>query len=504
MSQALSEPFIARVAHERESQFSNEDSVGSSLTDGSANSSEFDGDDSSASSESTDSSAGAYSWESDDESADYSSGSDVGDIDEDLDTDAVIAFIALQDGEIDPRAPKVRRTSAQMRASSHVDIEEYLRPSTSERLFWQVFRMRRATFDSLMSQVRTAPVFQPKPGKVRQASPEKQMLLFITHLVKGCTGKEMEETYGVPESSLHRYERRCIKALDTLTKTSSTWSDDVANLADLSEQFGEIHMMPGCVGIMDGTMIPIVSPPASQTTTNRAFYNYKSRYALGVQVLVDARGRIVSSFSGYCGSKHDSAALRQWEIFRSRDILEKNNFHFMADAGYPLRPWCLIPFDVKKLKTREQKRFNKFFCGRRCLVERVIGRLKGRFRILYHRSFILTLAKLRAIIGVCITLYNFCHDHGDHIPEEMEVPDRAETPGAGAYDEHGQFRDPGLQADVVNAPQAQTAERAALIETNAASARGLRLGKTKRERLVHMLNTDAYRAAYKKLPASLI
>lgn len=424
---------------------------------------------------------------------------------------ALLAEVAKLEEQVKPPRKK-RRPSHMFRTSSSVDIMQYLDENKiAEDAFWQVFRMKRSTFHKLMEVVGNAEAFQNAEGKVCQTPPAMQMLIFIAWLVKGEKMADIAETYGIGIATVFVIQRRCIAAISEFMH--STWSFPTTSqeFEEQAQLFEKLHMIPGCVGIIDGTMIPIHQPLASQTHEPKRYFNYKSRNALGMQLLVDARGRIQSAHYGYVGSVQDTGALREWDIFRYRRHLEQKGMFFMADSGYPLRPYLITPFDVKEISCGDRVRstFNWIFCGRRCLVERVIGRLKGRFRVLYKRTFIRNLPKMQSIIGVCIFLYNFCFDAGDHLPPHLEHPDRID----GRYvayddDDSGTVAERETDAEVVERSEQPTVFgevlRSSLIECSTEATKGFREGTKLREELVKLLTDPRFIQRYKKLPTSFI
>lgn len=89
---------------------------------------------------------------------------------------------------------------------------------------------------------------------------------------------------------------------------------------------------------------------------------------------------IVDYAVGNVGSVHDSVAFAETAIY-------KNLAHgewMLADAAYPLKPWCITPFKKPTLGTltRAQRRFNYFHSRVHVQVKCAIGLLKGRWQSL--------------------------------------------------------------------------------------------------------------------------
>ena len=56
-----------------------------------------------------------------------------------------------------------------------------------------------------------------------------------------------------------------------------------------------------------------------------------------------------------------------------------------GDSAYPLMNWLLKPFADRGRLTPEQRKFNLKFSALRCVVERIFGMLKSRWRIMLKK-----------------------------------------------------------------------------------------------------------------------
>ena len=190
--------------------------------------------------------------------------------------------------------------------------------------------------------------------------------------------------------------------------------EDIENEKNL---FYEVAGFPGVLGCIDGTHIPIIAPPGPQEPM---FVNRKNFHSLNVQVICDANLVFLDVNAKWHGSHHDSYILAASEI---HDRFEREEFGegwLLGDSGYSLKKWLMTP--IENPTTVGEKKYNKSLKKTRCLVERAIGVLKSRFRILDHSGGYLCYkpAKVAKIIITCCILHNICRRNGTPIIDESD------------------------------------------------------------------------------------
>ncbi|KAJ8928729.1 hypothetical protein NQ314_018677 [Rhamnusium bicolor] len=176
------------------------------------------------------------------------------------------------------------------------------------------------------------------------------------------------------------------------------------------------------VGIIDGTLIRIVSPPANHPIhPGPPYYCRKNFYALNVQIICDHHKRILSINARYPGSVHDSAI---WTMSGVRRLLQRlyieneTEDYLIGDSGYPLEPWLIVPF-VNPIEHSPEALFNTALSSVRIFGEHTIGLLKNRFRCLHgHRALHYNPLRVAKIIYSCAVLHNMCRTFNVPMPPD--------------------------------------------------------------------------------------
>lgn len=140
-------------------------------------------------------------------------------------------------------------------------------------------------------------------------------------------------------------------------------------------------------------------------------------------------------------------------MYARTDTLFSADEYLVADAGYPLKTFCITPFRDNGHLTPQQKNFNKGVSRTRISVERAFGRLKNRFGAAWPIAIPLialafrwqclkylhcdTVERSVYFVHACFLLHNVCETLGDHLllgddqPDD-DVPEQAVFPAENA------------------------------------------------------------------------
>jgi len=164
------------------------------------------------------------------------------------------------------------------------------------------------------------------------------------------------------------------------------------------------------VGAIDGTHVRIIAPKANKED----YYCRKQFYSVQAQFLCDHRMRVLNMTCGYPGSVHDSRILR-WSPLYRHQMYPPPGLAILGDGGYPCisNPITLITPFRQPVANEQQAAFNQALSSARSVVERLIGKIKCRWRYIYGRAIELCVTRAAKVIACCAILHNICLDADD-------------------------------------------------------------------------------------------
>ncbi len=133
-------------------------------------------------------------------------------------------------------------------------------------------------------------------------------------------------------------------------------------------------------------------------------------------------GMFVGGPSGlfyYCstsspGRDHDSLVLRSTNLFKKLMNGWRPFQHsvLLGDSAYKsFHDFLATPFSDKTSVPREQQ-YNRAFCSARNVIERNLGMLKNKWRVLLEGIRLKDIEQSSRLIQVCVALHNFVILHG--------------------------------------------------------------------------------------------
>lgn len=175
-----------------------------------------------------------------------------------------------------------------------------------------------------------------------------------------------------------------------------------SEMATIADGFKQRCGMPGVVGAVDGTHIPI---PAPRSVHRASFINRKGHSSMILQLVCDSKLRFLDVYTGWPGSVHDARVFRNSPIAsRIEDLPDE--FHLLGDSAYPISKGMMVPFRDNGHLDNVQKKYNSCHSSTRVDVERSIGLLKCKFRRLKHLEMHLE-QEIPTVIVSCCILHNF-------------------------------------------------------------------------------------------------
>ncbi|XP_066596515.1 putative nuclease HARBI1 [Prorops nasuta] len=286
------------------------------------------------------------------------------------------------------------------------DYIERVIPNYKDVVFKQHFRMYPATFEKVLSLIGAALNATSSICGKKPISAEKQLYIALWFMATPDSYRSVCIKFGVGKATAFRAVRRVTYALHCIAPRFIQWPNG-DNCTYIMESFKKTNGFPNVIGAIDGTHIKIRAPP----TDAASYMNRKGFHSLNVQLVCISHGLFTHCYAGEVGSLHDARVFRNSPV---ASFLEKphvyflNDSHIIGDAAYANHNHLLVPFRDNGHLTVRQKNYNFCLSSTRMAVERAIGLLKIRFRILLDCLPLTDIRKIPEFIIACCVLHNIC------------------------------------------------------------------------------------------------
>lgn len=189
----------------------------------------------------------------------------------------------------------------------------------------------------------------------------------------GETLARLKFVFNLAVGTILRYTRLVTAALREVSKKWVVWPDEKKRKQS-SDFFESKYGLKGCIGIVDGTLIPISEP----SDDGQDYFDRKRQYSTNLMLVVNEHAQIIYFVSGCPGSWHDS---RVWGLAEpATATTEPARTHWygpgeryiIGDLAFTSKEIMLVAFEGDKLSPVQLK-FNECFAKARAIVEHCNG-----------------------------------------------------------------------------------------------------------------------------------
>jgi len=180
-----------------------------------------------------------------------------------------------------------------------------------------------------------------------------------------------------------------------------TWPENCSNLA---QRFFLIGGMPSVCGVLDGTLIPIISPSHNE---HQFVDRHKKGHSLNVMAVCGPSFEFFHVNPRWPGSVNDARILRVSTLNTAFDDGYRPfpGAVILGDSIYPTKNWLIPPLPGTVIGG--EKLFNEAHKKTRATVERAFGILKHRFPVL-NKIRVRKPEYAAEIVKCAFTLHNLC------------------------------------------------------------------------------------------------
>ena len=240
-----------------------------------------------------------------------------------------------------------------------------------------------------------------------------QLLMTLRFYATGTFQLVVGDTFHVNKGTVCRTIHRVTRAIASLRDKYVRFPSTAQERRDIMNSFYQSSGMPGVVGAIDCTHIPIQSPGGENAEIYR---NRKGYFSINTQLVCDKNNYITDVVARWPGSVHDSTIF---DNSRLRAELETQNRegYLIGDGGYPCRRYLLTTF--ANPTTDAERAYNNSLTSARNCIERTNGILKRRFPALKY-GIRLRVDNVLPVIVATVVLHNIAVTLGDEEPPEDE------------------------------------------------------------------------------------
>uniref|UniRef100_A0A453MXF8 DDE Tnp4 domain-containing protein n=1 Tax=Aegilops tauschii subsp. strangulata TaxID=200361 RepID=A0A453MXF8_AEGTS len=242
----------------------------------------------------------------------------------------------------------------------------------------------------------------------RVLSLEDRVAISLRRLQSSEPTESIASSVGVNESIILLVTERFV---DTVWERADHHSSgpDCSEKDEIKSKFDKIHNMHNCCGVICTTHIPF-GPNC----------NHEKNDIAVIQFIVDATKRFRNIWLGPAGSMNKSSLLKNSEIFKEcakggwlngnklKVALDGSEVgeYIIGDAGYPLLPWLLTPYQEEGLSD-SMAEFNRRHSAATTCALKALARLKDTWKCLQGETWWPANLETRSkIIYACCMLHN--------------------------------------------------------------------------------------------------
>lgn len=310
------------------------------------------------------------------------------------------------------------------RRSEHNEFEEDLRVSDdgshwlNDEEFKRRYRVSRESLDRITSLIESHDVFQPRKFG-RKQRPVKHQLMMLLHFLgqEGHTNASQRSEFKVGEGTTEKYRERVVEALSDLRKQYVRWPDECERI-EIAKRIEEQFTLPNCVGMMDGTLLPLGIAPLC--TDSADYHGRKFQYSLTVLVINDDKRKIRAYLAGYPGSTHDNRLWRNMKQNQKSHKYFGPREYVIGDTAFEPSDICVSAYkcDPGFYQDCDKQNFNSCMSTPRVIGEHTMGLWKGRTPWLRNIRMLITdekesLEKILKYIDATVVLHNMLIEFGE-------------------------------------------------------------------------------------------
>lgn len=330
-----------------------------------------------------------------------------------------------EEGLLNRRAPRLGCPVPKGREWWFMKVPQY-----DDKTFQRCFRVPRVIFQRLVHHARGHEIFAASVSNAeRTLDVDHQVGIALWRQGRAAAVRDAAQLFGVSDGSVinasarfNSFMKREFLQSEICDRWPRTAEQCAALAAGMRARVAEPHSMEGCIGALDGTLVPIWVKRGFE----EHYFCRKQFCALNFQVVADYRSFIIWTSGGRGGRVWDGNAIYDEPLTQTLLPALPPNLFVVGDSGYVGSSRLLTPYKKPKNAelTPQQARFNYYHSLTRGVIEKTFGILKARNRwALKGVQYASIQAYADHFVVACI-LHNMVNEHYLRLSHSQQMSER--------------------------------------------------------------------------------
>ena len=230
--------------------------------------------------------------------------------------------------------------------------------------FYSQYRMGYSSFVKLCLLIDPIVSVDPVYSRNRTGTTEIKTEIVLHCLLRWLAGGsylDIRLSAGISKASFFACILKCIHEIlccNELAYKFPTTNEEIKQVANDFKRHSTNNVIDGCVGCLDGLLLQIQTPSASETGNVKAYFSGHYRtYGVNVQAACDSRCRFIYASVAAPGGTNDITAFRKTSLYNLVESLPLGKY-IIGDNAYICTEHILTPFPGEQKKEPKKDAYN--------------------------------------------------------------------------------------------------------------------------------------------------
>jgi hypothetical protein len=221
---------------------------------------------------------------------------------------------------------------------------DFLATASDDQTWLDTFRMAKSSFYELLRDLQ--PLLQSKEeNRISSPSADCKLGAGLYRLAHGTPFKAIGRKFGMSKTAACEAFYEVCKALEEKLGYLFDFPTTTEGLQPIIDAFA-MQGMPNCCGVIGSTRFLVEKPSDHDIAAD--YYDFSANYSIGMQVVVDGRGRFLDISVGWPGSITPASVLERTRFFTRVESNELLHSVPVEISSFQLVPQYLLGDEVSQ------------------------------------------------------------------------------------------------------------------------------------------------------------